>query len=450
MLTSKIHYRDLIILQRIFAPSCINIAVFDPNQDLKICDADDVRLLNIPLESPEEDLLMIDLSDFYVGTHRQEDVITLSYINNPDGSIRWLFPSKETSASFLQLFNPGTIKSRFLFNLTKIVWNLNLGSRLVSGTIKLQLSLFLKIKEIYNLNDKESISIFTGTKGAAQKAVIEIHTNNQSKEFIKISFSDESKKLINNEIDMITNLSKYDLTTLSLPVVTGKVNGCYKLSNIKPQITVSHDRITAIHMRAIAELYALSHERKQVVETAAWHTIQTNMEWLKREIVFSRTNHVEGSIRLIQLLRKLYNQLPIDESVAVSVSHGDFTPWNMYTDENRLFVYDWELARNGIPMLFDLYHFSFQTVILQQHKDFNAVNEAINKWMKQPLAKQLVSKYHINTELHFKIYLLFTISYYLRQYLSEKELPIQSKWMVEAWTDALEKYSVIDNSTTTL
>ena len=131
------------------------------------------------------------------------------------------------------------------------------------------------------------------------------------------------------------------------------------------------------------------------------------------------------------------------EQVAVSVSHGDFTPWNMYCDEQRLYVYDWELAQNGIPMLFDLYHFTFQTTILQHRKEFLAVKEAMLKWSVHPLIQQIIQKYRINANTNYKLYLLFTASYYLRQYILEKELLMQSEWMVNAWILALEDVTEI-------
>jgi hypothetical protein len=53
------------------------------------------------------------------------------------------------------------------------------------------------------------------------------------------------------------------------------------------------------------------------------------------------------------------------------------------------------------------------------------------------LAEQMISKYGINLELHHRLYLLFTVSHYLRQYLGERELLMQSHWMVDAWTAAI-------------
>ena len=130
--------------------------------------------------------------------------------------------------------------------------------------------------------------------------------------------------------------------------------------------------------------------------------------------------------------------MPVEAEVPVSISHGDFTPWNMYMDSNRLYVYDWELAKNGIPMLFDLFHFVFQSQVLLHRKDFTDVKENIKQVLNTASAQSIIHKYDINTNLHYKLYLLFNISYYMRIYMSERELLTQSHWMIDAWLDALQ------------
>ena len=141
---------------------------------------------------------------------------------------------------------------------------------------------------------------------------------------------------------------------------------------------------------------------------------------------------------LVKGLKQLYSTISLGEAIPVSVSHGDFTPWNMYCDDQRLYVYDWEMARNGIPMLFDLFHFSYQSVILQQQKSYKEVKININEWLKQPIVMHMIQKYRINVQLHHALYLLFNVSFYLRQYLNEKEPLMQSDWMMDAWMLAIE------------
>jgi thiamine kinase-like enzyme len=277
----------------------------------------------------------------------------------------------------------------------------------------------------------------------ARKIVAEIHLGINTAGFAKIPTNEISQQLIENEVAILNYLNQYDFTTLSLPSVIRTVNGTTRLSNIKPSLNIPADRITAIHSKALAELYAISNDRKRIKEIATWTCICNNLDWLNKEISSTNNTNIEQAGKLFQLLRKLFLSIDDTEQVAVSVSHGDFTPWNMYCDEQRLYVYDWELAQNGIPMFFDLYHFTFQTTILQHRKEFIGVKDAMLKWSSQPLIQQIILKYRINSNTNYKLYLLFTVSHYLRQYILEKELLMQSEWMVNAWILALEDVTEI-------
>ncbi|CAN5576884.1 hypothetical protein BH11BAC2_BH11BAC2_08960 [soil metagenome] len=439
MQNSPIFLSDLQLLRELFAPQRSQLVIYDPFERLTGYKQLSFTLTESPLKDIPATVCYADLSEIVrLSINADQDFSTLYYINNPDGTIRWIYPAEGKKAGYLSLYNTGTWKGRIYRKVSELAWTFGQAKRLASGMILLQQNLLESVKERYQIVEKEEISFFMGTRGETRKVVMEIHQGTSTVGFVKIPVTEKSSELVKNECDMISELGKYDFSTLSLPRISGKVTGTARISNVKPAFTIPADRITAIHVRAMAELYALSHERKAITETAAWTSITNNMEWMKRELLFTNGMDATKTRRLIHLLRKLFNTLPIGESVAVSVSHGDFTPWNMYCDEQRLYVYDWELARNGIPMLFDLYHFTFQSTILQQRKDYKAVKDSIQKWSQTPLVKQLFHKYKINHSLHLRLYLLFTVSHYIRQYIGEKEILTQSHWMIDAWLQALE------------
>jgi hypothetical protein len=378
--------------------------------------------------------------DIFLNTASDHQWVSFDYINNPDGSIRWFYGSNGEHAGHLDLYNAATTKAKLYKTITRLVWKAGYSRLLASGTFRVQQLLFETVQKSYGIDADEVVSFFTGTRGITRKMVMEVHKNHQSQGFIKVAFTEAAKLLIENEYNMVNTLNKYDFTSLSIPKISKRINGHARLSNIKPAVIIPADRITAIHIRALAELYALSREKKAVADTAAWQSILSNMDFLTKELVFINELDKESTRHLVQLLTKLFQVVPVGESVPVSVSHGDFTPWNMYCDEQRLYVYDWEMARNGMPMLFDLFHFTYQSLILQQRKGYAEVKDTINQWTIQPLVQQLVKKYRINLALHHALYLLFNVSHYLRQYLSEREPLMQSQWMMNAWTLAIEDY----------
>lgn len=443
MKTPKLHFTDLLLLRDFFAPDQ-ELFLIDP---LKRISGNLDFLLNTNMDKSarqngETCIAEAKASgfDLYLSTANNCQWVSFEYICNPDGSIRWFYPSGAKSAGHLELYNSAGLKAKLYKSITRLAWRTGCAKLLASGTFRVQQILFETVQKYYGIRADEVTSFFTGTRGITRKMVMEIHHQNKSTGFIKAGFTTEAKRLIENEYAMVNALNKYDFTILSIPKVSGRINGHARLSNIKPAFIIPAERITAIHVRALAEIYAISHEKKAMHATACWDSILSNMDFLRKELVFINNLNRNSTKHLVQLLTQLFQSLPQETYIPVSVSHGDFTPWNMYCDEQRLYVYDWEMARNGIPMFFDLFHFTYQSQILQQRNNYSAVKETINQWKQQALVQQLVKKYRIDLSLHHALYLLFNVSHYLRQYLGEKEPLQQSSWMMNAWTEAIQEY----------
>lgn len=440
MKNQTVYLTDLLILRELFAPE-EEFYLIDPAGRV----IGEQERIPSPLQKVQEaedrPSFVVDLrnDDFvlYSSSIGEERWLSFDFINNPDGTIRWFYPSAGMTAGHLSLYNAASVKARLYKTITRIAFRLGQAHRLASGTFRVQQKLFERVQMNCGIMIGEAASFFTGTRGATRKLVVEIHNEKETTGFIKIPLTPEANTLVENEYEMVNTLNQYDFTALSLPKASKRINGRTRLSNVKPAIVIPADRINAIHLSAMAELYSMSNDRKKISDTAAWESIKNNISFLGQETVFINNLSKEKTLDLVALLKELFNRVSDTELVPVSVSHGDFTPWNMYCDEQRLYVYDWEMARNGIPMMFDVFHFTYQSTILQQRRNYNAVKSTIHQWSQSALAEQMISKYGINLELHHRLYLLFTVSHYLRQYLGERELLMQSHWMVDAWTAAI-------------
>ena len=437
---SEIQYSDLQLLHDLFCRSSADFAIYDPNKRLRI---------NSNIKKPDQPAYHFNLSvngykdlpqmKFYFGNQIWQQGKKFIYINNPDGTMRWLMPADNKNASHLSLYNSESLKARLYKSVSGFLFSMGLGKWLGTSSFYVDQDLEKEIKSLYHIKEDEQYAVFTGTRGNNRKVVIAVGDGNNITHFIKIPISKKSQHLIENETIMLKELSKYDFTTLSIPrVVDSRINAYTKLTNVKPATTIPAQRICDIHIRALTEMYTVHNERKAIIECAAWSAVTNNMERMHREHLFGNGLDELKTRRIIHLLRKLYNSLNIGEAIPVSVSHGDFTPWNMYCDDHRLYVYDWELSSNGIPMLFDYFHFIFQSQVMVHHQPYQNIRQMINETIKKHNVQRLINKYHIDSDLHYRLYLLFTISYYMRLYLQEQELLTQSHWMVDAWMDALE------------
>ncbi|MEM9022586.1 MAG: hypothetical protein AAGB22_02505, partial [Bacteroidota bacterium] len=57
--------------------------------------------------------------------------------------------------------------------------------------------------------------------------------------------------------------------------------------------------------------------------------------------------------------------------------------------------------------------------------------------LQLPAFKAIIDRFHINVELHFQLYLLANISYYLTVYQAQPRLHVQALWLIRTWSKTL-------------
>ena len=239
---------------------------------------------------------------------------------------------------------------------------------------------------------------------------------------------------------MLTSLSKYDYTTLSIPYPSEDIRPVFSIiSNAETGRKISSDKILEVQLKLMQKLYAAKFQLKPVGESSAWKTISNQLQWLKKECQI--TNYFEDSTmrEVSKQLQAIYKSINTDEKIAVSSVPHDFTPWKLNSDENRLYRFGWETEDCGIPMLTDLFHYFFLTRIIVASGDYKQVSKSIHAALEHPASKKIIKKYTINVQLHYRLYLLFSISHYLRMYISQN-LPLsQMHRLSQVWSEALSE-----------
>ena len=54
--------------------------------------------------------------------HQKENLTHLQYINNPDGSVRWIWPSQLQKPLFLKFFSNSSIRSKIIVFLIEMIF----------------------------------------------------------------------------------------------------------------------------------------------------------------------------------------------------------------------------------------------------------------------------------------------------------------------------------------
>lgn len=353
------------------------------------------------------------------------------------GNIRWLFPEDLKKPTFLSLYNTSTLKGKIYKLLMHIAFLFHLQKYFTSTSIEFTLN--EKISFLLKKLNINSFSIFTGTPGENRKVVIEANNTRGTLFFIKVPVTKSAKKLIKTESLNLESISHLDMKKTIVPTVSYFDEEYLAITNIKPKMKVI-DKIGLIdiHFESFFEIYSKTVKTIVFTETEYFKESQKYIEVLDSTV----ENDIDPLLvkKIHTNLKLLSKSITSAQVINVSLAHCDFTPWNMYVTKTKLFVYDWEMGRNDAPLLFDFFHYIFQTEVLVTHHNYSEIKKEINKLLENKILKEILSEYRIDFNTYYSLYLMYNVSYYVSLYIKQKDLHIQAHWLIDVWNDALEDF----------
>ena len=362
------------------------------------------------------------------------------YINSPDGTVRWVFPKELKYPGFLSLYNSSGLKASVFQQVVKLAYQTQTQHLICSGKFALFSKKEKHVQNLYAV-EGQSFSIFTGTVGPNRKAIIALHEEKQTTHFIKFPLTENSKLLINNEWNHLRCLSQFNFEHIEVPKAI-PLNGGIKLSNVKPAKFLFNSRLQNVHFSAATELYEQTIQIKELSAIPSWNQ---SLDTIFSLFIKFDDSGLSDSLKARQVIGKMYEfSQQFDEKLEIPIaySHGDFTPWNMYLSKDRLCLYDWELASIHRPILFDLFHFIFQSHVLIKRSSFKVISEAVEKMRQDPSVRKLIGKYDIDFDLHYQLYLLLNCSYYINLFMNQERLHKQVFWLIDCWEAAFKDLTV--------
>ena len=362
------------------------------------------------------------------------------YFANRDGSLRWVYPESLKSPTFLNFFNQSSLRSKSIKVLISILFyrNLYLGKFAKNTRLVIDVSEDSILRDLVNRNPDLNYSIFLGTVGENRKVIIEVNDNISSLSFIKIGVSDASKYLVKNEHKKLELLGEIETKSFSVPSIIGYRGGVLEISNINTDGAYQSNKFLPIHFEALKELYRIGGSNNLYDNLILKCAIQEEIVNLENLCSLGGHNNAIDLEKLLPKLKGINELLQGDYLFACSMSHGDFTPWNMYVKHDGLGIIDWELSDDQVPLFFDVFHFIFQSEVLLNRASYCSVKEEIYATLDCVAAKAMRVSFNIDINLHFIFYLLFNITRYLSLYAKQATPHDQIYWMVSVWENALD------------
>lgn len=367
-------------------------------------------------------------------------------IKNKDHSIRWMIPVVMATPNFLNFYNSPTFLSKIYKIIFKLIYLVKLQSLLFDTvTVSCQSSLERYVPRSLSY---DSISVFTGTSGENRKIILGLIENNRPVHYVKIGISRSSCINIENESKILKRLALKEFNSFEHPLITDSVqDNSIIVSNIRPEVVVSNSSFSKRHAKFIYEIGKKYSNLQTIGSLVILDEIITYINSLKDGGFCDNGLDSNLVYRSVSRIDEIISNLKTDELVNTSISHGDFTPWNMFLGEEKLHVYDWELSREGIPILFDYFHFIYQSNILSGDNSIDTITHLLDETSQYPEMVALLKEFKINFKVVHALYLCHTIAYYLNLYTKQEPLHQQAHWLVTTWDMALSRINVIGKDT---
>jgi len=195
--------------------------------------------------------------------------------------------------------------------------------------------------------------VSTGTPGVHRKPTIQvIDRQGRTLGYAKVGWSQETIRLVRHEAAVLRALDGIHFMRASVPRVVhaGPCGALYVLAEQpleRPRATPCRD-LCGAHLRFLAELAAACPEAAAA----------DGFDW-PIDALDARGFHYYG--HLLAQARAWCERETGSARLPAAFAHGDFTPWNVRVDRSGLAVFDWEYAREGRAIGWDVFHFLVAT-----------------------------------------------------------------------------------------
>ena len=361
---------------------------------------------------------------------------TFHYINNPDGTIRWVYPSYISKPLFLKLYNSAGWRGAIFKFVFRIAFFLRLNKLIKSGTVRIFYKNEFPLDELLNKLGASEYAIFTGTVGDNRKAVVALQKKGGHTSFCKIPLTYSAEKLVQNEQFTLQLLNGFSFKKITVPQAAPIKRGILQ-SDVRPNKYQNGFNLQATHLEALRELIAKTAQKTILKDLPLWDRSKRHLKEISEHPILNGLS-ISTVNEIVEKLTALRASFDPFMEVPTSVGHGDFTPWNMYLTKQKLHVYDWELSER-LPLLFDAFHFIIQSGVLVRRLPFSKIEEEIIALEKNNIVKKILENQSISFNTLYRLYLLKNISYYLLKYIRQKDLHVQAYWLLENWDGLLDK-----------
>lgn len=301
--------------------------------------------------------------DFPESKPQIETLAIIPSIKNP----RWLIPlkNKELIISSLALYQPSLLRAKLLKKMTVLAAKGGLSNLAMKNRAYLQRN-DEAIRKIFKRDDLY-YAFFLGTEGCHRKVTIQV----MDKEgiilgYIKVADNENIDRLLENEAKILRDLLRLEIVNGLFPKVIyqGELKGTNVLilDTLKTAKSTFSSKLSEKHIEFLAEIF-----QKSMVRCNFWESAFVRILRQRLKIIEAERQEIG---RLIDVYRKALDYVKKEienKEIPFGLCHRDFTPWNTFFHNDKLYVFDWEYAEREYPPMLDIFHYIVQDGIMVRH-----------------------------------------------------------------------------------
>ncbi|KAA6303777.1 MAG: hypothetical protein EZS26_000328 [Candidatus Ordinivivax streblomastigis] len=324
--------------------------------------------------------------------------------SNTDGKT-WLMPQNDMKTA-MNLYQPSGIKGKLMkrfFPYFHRIKPLRTKLGIAQNRYELQNSLKDLLSQIFH-SDNFQFSVFCGTPSNHQKITVQISKGSNILGYCKISDRENIKQLFSREEKILNTLKAKNINQIPECLYCGSLTDNIDLF-VQSTVKTNHSKVlhkwNSQHWAFLANLKQQTEQILPFEQTDYFRDIdklRQNQSYLS----IPDRNMIDSAIDKVM---DYYG----GKLVTFCAYHADFTPWNMFLEQNQLFVFDFEYAQLTYPPYLDWFHFFTQCCIFEER--LNA-NEIYNAYLIQ---KRKETEYLKNSDFYYLCYLLNILSLYLER-----------------------------------
>lgn len=198
-------------------------------------------------------------------------------------------------------------------------------------------------------------AVSTGTPNRSQKPVLQLmDEGGHILGYAKIGWNERTIGLVRNEASVLDSLRNRAFTTTVVPRIlhAGTWRQLYILVQSAPggRVRRAPSRLDYRHIRFLCEL------QRTCAPVLPPPSLSGQLDALAQMGFHYYVHLLESGLRAAS--RELAGEV-----LPAGFGHGDFAPWNIRLEDDRLLVLDWEYGGPGRPLLWDLFHFVIQSAM---------------------------------------------------------------------------------------